>query len=116
MFGQRNEEILDQFTHYFEKPEMLNKAIKKRVEDLKPLANLVKAIVEMPGWKTVIEPFLEGESSQQKSFQIFTSNGDEKQKYMMLGKAQAFFQFLMFIKNLVAIADVVTIADEEEEG
>ncbi|MCK4829250.1 hypothetical protein KA005_76710, partial [bacterium] len=102
MFSQRNADILEQFSGYFEKPDTLQKALRKRVEDLKPMANMVKAVIEMPGWKEVIGPFLETESNQINQFKIFESDVDEKVKYMKLGQSKAFFQFLMLIRNLVA--------------
>jgi hypothetical protein len=103
-----NKDLPKQFKEYFDKPETLDKAIKKRVEDLKPLALEIKAVTEMPGWKNTIGPFLESESNQINQYKIFESEIDEKVKYMKLGKSKAFFQFLSFINNLVAIAEIKT--------
>ena len=114
MFSQKNADILEQFSGYFEKPDALQKALKKRVEDLKPMANMVKAVIEMPGWKEVIGPFLETESNQINQYKIFESAVDEKVKYMKLGQSKAFFQFLMLIRNLVAVADIV-IEEEKKD-
>ena len=115
MFSQKNADILEEFSGYFDKPDTLQKALKKRVEDLKPMANMVKAVIEMPGWKEVIGPFLESESNQMNQFKIFESAVDEKVKYMKLGQSKAFFQFLMLIRNLEAVADIVIEEKKEEK-
>ena len=115
MFSQKNTEILEEFQNYYNKPDTLQKALRKRVEDLKPMANMVKAVIEMPGWKEVIGPFLESESNQMNQFKIFESAVDEKVKYMKLGQSKAFFQFLMLIRNLVAVADIVIEEKKEEK-
>lgn len=107
-----NKDLPKQFKDLFEEPETLTKALKKRVEGLKPMALKIKAMVDMDGWKEYIKPFLEGESNQNNAYKIFLSGKDEKEKYMLLGKSQAFFQFLSFINNLIAIADIKT----EKEG
>jgi len=116
MFGDKNTEISEQFSGYFKKPETLQKMLKKRVEDLKPLANLVRDIVEMPGWKQIIGPFLEAECNQINQFKTFKSEVSENVKYMALGKSEAFFQFLMLVKNLVAIAEIDTSDKKERKG
>ena len=108
-----NKDLPKQFKDLYDEPETLNKAIKKRVEGLKPMAFKIKAMVDMDGWKEVIQPFLEGESNQNNAYKIFLSGKDEKEKYMLLGKSQAFFQFLSFINNLVAIADIRTEKEKE---
>lgn len=108
-----NKDLPKQFKDLYDEPKTLNKALQKRVEDLKPMANLVKATVEMPGWKEVIGPFLKNESNQTNQFKIFKSEIDEKVKYMKLGRAEAFFNFLSFINNLVAIAEIKTEKKEE---
>jgi len=107
-----NKDLPKQFKELFNEPETLNKALKKRVEDLKPMALKIKVMIGTAGWKEVIQPFLEGESSQNNAYKIFMSGKDEKEKYMLLGRSQAFFQFLSFINNLVAIAEIKT----EKEG
>ena len=108
MFGDKNTELSKQFSEYLEKPDNLQKMIKKRIEDLKPLANLIRDLVEMEGWKTVIGPFLETESNQINQYRIFKSDEDERVKYMKLGKSEAFFQFSMLIKNLLAVTKIDT--------
>lgn len=107
-----NKDLPKQFKDLFEEPETLTKALKKRVEGLKPMALKIKAMVDMDGWKEVIQPFLDAESNQINTFKIFASDMTEKQKYMLIGRSQAFFQFLSLINNLMSIADIKT----EKEG
>lgn len=108
-----DKDLSKQFKDYFDEPETLTKALKKRVEGLKPMALKIKVMIGTDGWKEIIQPFLEGESNQNNAYKIFLSGKDEKEKYMLLGRSQAFFQFLSFINNLVAIADIRTEKKEE---
>lgn len=97
---------------YIDKPEGILKDLKKKLKELKPLAQKVKAVTEMPGWTEFIQPFLDNQSHPGKTFKIFRTATNDIERAQKMGKAEAFFNLNQLIKNLLA---VLAIEDEKEK-
>lgn len=109
------EDVRLELEEYIDKPDDILKDLKKKLKELKPLAQKVKAMVEMPGWKEFIQPFLDNQSHPGKTFKIFRKTTNDIERAALIGKAEAFFNFNQLINNLLAILDIEDEKEKEEE-
>lgn len=109
------EDVRLELEDYIDRPDDILKDLKKKLRELKPLAQKVKAVVEMPGWKEFIQPFLDNQSHPGKTFKIFRTAKDDIERAALMGKAEAFFNFNQLINNLLAILDIEDEKEKEEE-
>ena len=106
------EDVRNELEEYIDRPDDILKDLKKKLKELKPLAQKVKTVTEMPGWTEFIQPFLDNQSHPGKTFKIFRTAKDDIERAALMGKAEAFFNFNQLINNLLA---VLAIEDEEDK-
>lgn len=113
-FGTDAEEIRKTLEKTIDKPEGFKKELGKRIKEMRPLAEKIQAMVMTPGWKEIIQPFLENQANAARVFNIVKSEKSEKLQQMELAKAEAFFNLQALIKNFLSILKV-PMEDVEEK-
>jgi len=113
-FGKENEELYRHLEEYIDKPSDFNKELQKRVKELRPVAEKIRNMVETPGWKEIIGPFLESQANPGRVFGIVKSDKNEKKQLLELAKSEAFYNLSVLIKNFLSILEI-PIEDEKEE-
>ena len=118
-FGRENEEFYQNLEKYIDKPVDFNKELQKRAKELRPIAEKIKDMIETPGWKEIIGPFLESQANPGRVFGIVKSDKDEKKQLLELAKAEAFYNLSVLIKNFLSILKIpieeVEKPEEEEK-
>jgi len=113
-FGKENEELYQNLEKYIDKPSDFNKELQKRAKELRPIALKIKDMIETPGWKEIVGPFLESQANAGKVFRIVKSDKNEKQQLLDLAKAEAFYNLNVLIRNFLSILKI-PIEEEEEK-
>jgi len=114
-FGKENEEFYQSLEKYIDKPSDFNKELQKRAKELRPIAEKIKNMVETPGWKEIIGPFLESQANPGKVFRIVKSDKNEKQQLLDLAKAEAFYNLSVLIRNFLSILNIPIEEEEKPE-
>jgi len=118
-FGKENEEFYQNLDKYLDKPSDFKKELEKRIKDMRPIAEKIRIMVETPGWKEIVGPFLESQANPGRVFGIVRSDKDEKKQLLELAKAEAFYNLSVLIKNFLSILKIpieeVEKPEEEEK-
>lgn len=114
-FGKENEEFYQNLEKYIDKPSDFNKELQKRAKELRPIAEKIKDMVETPGWKEIVGPFLESQANPGKVFRIVKSDKDEKKQLLELAKAEAFYNLSVLIRNFLSILNIPIEEEEKPE-
>lgn len=114
-FGKENEEVYQNLEKYIDKPLDFNKELQKRAKELRPIAEKIKDMVETPGWKEIVGPFLESQANPGKVFRIVKSDKDEKKQLLELAKAEAFYNLSVLIRNFLSILNIPIEEEKPEE-
>ena len=117
-FGARNEELYEKFGKFLEHDEpetFFTKEVKRHIKEMRPIAEKIRVTTDTPGWQEVIKPFLESQSNPKRVFKTFKSNINEIERAYITGKNEAYYNFLMLIKNFMNILNFPAEDKKEEK-
>ncbi|MCK4820780.1 hypothetical protein KA005_33755 [bacterium] len=114
-FGKENEELYQNLEKYLDKPTDFVKDLQKRARELRPQAEKIRVMIETPGWKEIIGPFLESQANPGRVFKIVKSDKDERKQLLELAKSEAFYNLSVLINNFLSILNIPIEEEKKEE-
>ena len=107
--------LYKEISEKLDRPSEFSDAAKQRVKELRVDAKKLEVTFATEGWQDIIQPLIDSEASPGKIYALFKSKDSQTTKDMAIGRSEAFHNFNMTLKNIIATL-LVPIESEKEES
>ena len=108
-----SEPLYNEISEKLDRPSEFSEAAKERVKELRVDAQKLEITFATEGWIDIIQPLIDSEANPGKIYALFKSKDSQTIKDMAIGRSEAFHNFNMMLKNIVATLSV-PIEEKEE--
>ena len=101
-----SEPLYKEISEKLDRPSEFSEAAKKRIKELRIDAQKLEVTFATAGWVDIIQPLIDSEANPGKIYALFKSKDSQTIKDMAIGRSEAFHNFNMTLKNIVATLKV----------